>query len=231
MKPFAGLGTAVLFLSLGTIVPAFAQHRQVGAKPEQKQQGHVQPPQQHSQPQQHAQSLQHGQPQQHAQSLPQRHAQTQSQQPLQRRNQNNWGQQQQQVQHRSVQLPVHHTQQQRRVQQSAWQSHRSQNWESEHRTWQQRGGYHGYRIPDTRYRGYFGPNHRFVIYRQPYMVVGGFPRFRYSGYWFTLVDPWPYYWPDNWYETDDVYIVYVNDGYYMYNRRYPTVGLAIRVSM
>ena len=71
----------------------------------------------------------------------------------------------------------------------------------------------------------------FVIYNQPYMVVGGFPRFQYGGYWFTLADPWPDYWSNNWYETDDVYVVYVNNGYYMYNHRYPDVGIAIRVSM
>jgi len=47
------------------------------------------------------------------------------------------------------------------------------------------------------------------------MVVGGFPRFRYGGYWFTLVDPWPGYWSNNWYETDDVYVVYANNGYYI----------------
>ena len=63
------------------------------------------------------------------------------------------------------------------------------------------------------------------------MVVGGFPRFQYDGHWFSLVDPWPNYWANNWYETDDVYVVYANNGYYMYNRRYPTVGIAISVSM
>jgi hypothetical protein len=63
------------------------------------------------------------------------------------------------------------------------------------------------------------------------MVVGGFPRFQYNGFWFGLVDPWPDYWGDNWYETDNVYVVYENDGYYMYNQRYPGVGIAISVGM
>jgi hypothetical protein len=63
------------------------------------------------------------------------------------------------------------------------------------------------------------------------MVVGGFPRFQYDGYWFSLVDPWPNSWANNWYETDNVYVVYENDGYYMYNQRYPGVGIAISVSM
>ena len=63
------------------------------------------------------------------------------------------------------------------------------------------------------------------------MVIGGFPRFQYGGYWFSLVDPWPNSWASNWYETDDIYVVYADNGYYMYNQRYPGVGLAISVSM
>jgi hypothetical protein len=56
----------------------------------------------------------------------------------------------------------------------------------------------------------------------------GFPRFWYSGFSFLLVDPWPEYWSENWYDTDDTYIDY-DDGYYLYNRRYPSVRLAITV--
>ena len=257
MKAFRTLGTAILFLALGAIVPAFAQHEQEEAKPEQKQQQHAQQqPQQHAQqqnqpkqqqPQQHAQQQnppKQQQPQQHAQQQnqpkqqqPQQHAQQQNQpkqqQPQQHAQQQNQQkkQQPQQARQQSGQQPAQHTQEQQRVQQAAWQGHRSQNWQSDHRTWKQRGGYQGYRIPDNRYNGYFGPNYAFVIYSQPYMVVGGFPRFQYGGYWFTLVDPWPGYWANNWYETDDVYVVYANNGYYMYNSRYPTVGIAINVSL
>jgi hypothetical protein len=45
-------------------------------------------------------------------------------------------------------ITVNKIDQERLVQQSAWQQPRSQNWQSAHRTWQQRGGYHGYRIPE-----------------------------------------------------------------------------------
>jgi len=116
------------------------------------------------------------------------------------------------------------------VQHSAWQEHRSQRWDSDHRNWHQRGGYNGYRIPDDRYRGYFGRDHEFRIYGRPFMVVGGFPRFQYQGYWISLVDPWPEYWGDDWYDNDDVYATYVDNGYYLYNRRYPDVGIAISIS-
>jgi hypothetical protein len=42
------------------------------------------------------------------------------------------------------------------------------------------------------------------------------------------VDPWPEYWGSDWYDNDDVYVVYVDNGYYLYNRRYPNIGIAIR---
>jgi hypothetical protein len=86
-------------------------------------------------------------------------------------------------------------------------------------------------VPDDRYRGYFGPDHGFRIYGLPFMVVSGYPRFQYQGYWITTLDPWPDYWGTDWYDNDDVYVAYVDDGYYLYNRRYPNVGIAIRISM
>ncbi len=268
MKPFVTLGTAFLFLSLGTFVPVFAQQGQEEGKPEQKPQhakqqnqdkSKQQDKQQHEKSNQPAATAQP--PQQEPQNKPaeprpaaeqkgdsQQTQQDQNKQPAataqraQPQNQNKHQQehaqqrdqnkqpQQQDAQRQNIQQPVHHTQEEQHAQQAAWQEHRSQNWDSDHRTWQQRGGYIGYRIPDDRFRVNFGPEHRFVIYRQPYMVVGGFPRFQYGGYWFNLVDPWPGAWARNWYETDDVYVAYENNGYYMYNRRYPTVGLAINVS-
>ena len=119
--------------------------------------------------------------------------------------------------------------QQMQQQQAAWQGHRARNWQSEHRDWQQRGGYHGYRIPEDRYRGHFGRDHWFRIYSYPVVVVGGYPRFHYGGFWFSIVDPWPEYWSDDWYDNDDVYIDYSGDGYYLYNRRYPQDRIAVTV--
>jgi hypothetical protein len=123
------------------------------------------------------------------------------------------------------------TPQQRSAAQAAWQSHRTQNWQTSHRTWQQRGGYHGYRIPEARYSAYFGPAHVFPIYSVPVTVVGGYPRFQYQGFWFTVVDPWPATWSDGWYYQDNVYIVYTDGGYYLVNPSYPGVQLAVNVSM
>ena len=76
----------------------------------------------------------------------------------------------------------------------------------------------------TRFSLYFGSQHFFRLRTRPVMYMG-YPRFEYGGYSFLLVDPWPEYWSDNWYDSDDVYIDY-DDGYYLYNRSYPEVRLA-----
>jgi hypothetical protein len=117
------------------------------------------------------------------------------------------------------------------LQHGAWQERRARNWQFEHRTWQERGGYRGYRIPGDRFGHYFGPRHGFRIYGLPFLVVDGYPRFQYGGYWIRFIDPWPEYWPDDWYETDDVYIAYTGDGYYLFNRQYPSAGVAVEVLM
>jgi hypothetical protein len=111
-----------------------------------------------------------------------------------------------------------------------WQDHRAKHWQGEHRGWRERGGYRGYRIPEDRFRAHFGRAHCFRVHSNPIIVVNGYPRFQYVGFWFSLVDPWPEYWTRTWYETDDVYVDYVNDGYYLYNRRDPKVAIAVNVS-
>lgn len=107
---------------------------------------------------------------------------------------------------------------------------RATSWNTEHRTWQQRGGYNGYRVPDDRFRLYFGAGHFFHIGSLPLLFVGGYPRFQYDGYWVTLMDPWPETWPPLWYEADDMYIDWGGDGYYLYDNNYPGIGIAVTIS-
>ena len=107
---------------------------------------------------------------------------------------------------------------------------RAGSWKTEHQTWQQRGGYNGYRIPDNRFRLYFGGGHFFRIGGLPLLYVGGYPRFQYDGYWVTFMDPWPEMWPPLWYETDNVYLDWGGDGYYLYDSNYPGIGIAVMVS-
>ncbi len=79
------------------------------------------------------------------------------------------------------------------------------------------------RIPDERFHANFGEGHRFVI-REP-VVVGGFSRFQYGGFWFGFVNPWPV----EWYYTDDVYVDYIDGGYYLINPYYPETRVSISV--
>jgi len=79
------------------------------------------------------------------------------------------------------------------------------------------------RIPDDRFRANFGREHVFVI-SQPVMV-GGYSRFQYGGFWFGFVQPWPV----GWYYTDDVYVDYIDGGYYLYNPYYPDARVSISV--
>jgi hypothetical protein len=79
------------------------------------------------------------------------------------------------------------------------------------------------RIPDDRFRSNFGESHTFVI-NEP-VIVGGYSRFQYSGFWFGFVEPWP----DGWYYTDDVYVDYIDGEYYLINPYYPGVRVGISV--
>ena len=197
--------SAVLALALGMAAPAFAQDQKQSDKEDQPK------AQQHAQKQQNQNDQKQAQQQQRAQ---------------QQQNQNN----QRQAQRQQQQQPQR-TDAQQREEQTTWQNHRAGNWQSDHRSWQQRGGYNGYRVPDNRYNVYFGRQHGFRIYGLPFMVFDGYPRFQYNGYWITLLDPWPGNWSNDWYDTDNVYVLYENDGYYLYNDRYPGIGIAISISM
>jgi len=208
------ISTGILLLLLGTTAPAFAQHEQEGKEQGKSQQG---PQHQQAQPAQHEHQQQASKP---------------AQRPA--KPQQSYGG----VYHGGVQPNgpthggVHHSgvpQHQGQVRSGFGQS-RATSWNTDHRTWGQRGGYNGYRIPEDRFRQYFGRDHYFRIYGLPMVFVGGYPRFQYDGYWVTFVDPWPEMWPDTWYETDDVYLDYTDDGYYVYNRTRPGPGIAVTIT-
>jgi hypothetical protein len=224
MKIAALIGTSMLGLLLGTTAPANAQHghedeRQAGSE---KHQGN-----EHQKEHGSSSAQQHSDRHQ-AKAPEQRHEQRPHEQ--QRAKQNQPERQQPHYQPAYGPGHVREGHEQHSAQRDAWQGHRAQHWEHEHHTWRERGGYRGYRIPEDRFRAHFGRGHWFRVHSAPILVVGGYPRFQYGGFWFSVVDPWPEYWARTWYETDDVYIDYVNDGYYMYNRRHPGVGIAVNVS-
>ncbi|HSZ02269.1 MAG TPA: hypothetical protein VK788_22415 [Terriglobales bacterium] len=81
---------------------------------------------------------------------------------------------------------------------------------------------HG-RIPDDRFRANFGREHVFVINRP--VIIEGQPRFQYGGYWFGFSQPWPV----GWLYTDNVYVDYVDGGYFLYNPFHPGIRVVIIV--
>ena len=82
------------------------------------------------------------------------------------------------------------------------------------------GNEHG-RISNGHYAAHFGSGHRFHVTRGDYEHR----RFRYGGYAFGFVDPWPI----GWGYSDDVYVEYADGGYYMYNRIQPGVRISINI--
>lgn len=262
MKRVQLIGTAILLLLFGTTTLGYAkqeQKREKQERPEKQAEPSQQRGRQHQekpvtqqraqqQPQdrgrQQAQQQGNKSNQQHAQQQPQNQNRQQVQ--LEQGNKNNQQHAQQQQQNRNNQQITQRqsnrpVQQQRTHQQEIaqqgeqrgeWQRRRAHSFDSEHRTWRQRGGYNGYRIPDVYFSSYYGSRHSFRVYGLPFMEVGGYPRFQYRGYWFSVVDPYPEFWGDDWYQTDDVYVVFIDNGYYLYDSRYPgRPGVAISISL
>jgi hypothetical protein len=79
---------------------------------------------------------------------------------------------------------------------------------------------HG-RISDARYKASFGSQHRFHISRADYQRR----TFQYGGYSFRFVDPWPPAWSYN----DPVYVIYLNDGYYMCDPFHPGLRITLTI--
>jgi hypothetical protein len=82
------------------------------------------------------------------------------------------------------------------------------------------GGGHG-RISDEHYRASFGSGHNFHVNRGDY----DHRRFNYGGYSFGFIDPWP----EGWFYTDNVYIVYEEGGYYMYDAIHPGMRISVNI--
>jgi hypothetical protein len=202
------ISTAVLFLLLGTTIPAFAQKGEEekgggGGKAQQAQ--HQQQPQhaeQAKQQPQHAQQAQHQQQPQHveqAKQQPQHAQQAQHQQ------------QPQQAKQEQHQQPQRAQQVQHQQQPQTVASNRGNN-----------GNHYG-RIPDDRYRSHFGHEHSFHMMRP--QMIGGYNRFQYGGYWFGFNEGWPMGWDYN----DDVYVVFVDGAYYLYDLRHPGIRITLNL--
>jgi hypothetical protein len=242
MKPIGVMSTAALFLLFGMAAPANGRQekpeekapppkQQQQAKPE-KQQPQAKAPKQEQQakaPKQEPQAKPEKQQQQakapkQEQAKPEKQQQAkapkQEQHAAPEKQQQQAKQQQPQKSNSAKQQPAH--------QQQASYSHAPQRTQQAIATQRAQPALRlsasgcG-RIPDDRFHANFGSGHNFHMGNP--VLVGGYSRFQYGGFWFGFVQPWP----SGWYYTDDVYIDYVDGGYYMYNPYYPGARFSISV--
>ena len=214
MKQNRVISTAVLFLLLGSVIPALAQ------KGEEEKGGggaKAQPAQHQAQPQQRAQKAQ---PQQRAQ-------QAQRQQPQQR------------AQSTAATRTAGATSAQQRAQKAQHATARpagatpaatartastgSPEGSSDRPLLHNSGGGHYGRISDTSYRAHFGHDHSFHMMRP--QMIGGYNRFQYGGYWFGFNQGWPV----GWSYDDTVYVEYIDGAYYLCDLRFPGVQITLNM--
>jgi hypothetical protein len=247
----ATFATAILFALAGVAPNAHAQDQQQQqekahpAKPQQQQQkpAHPQttrPPQQQKQTQHPAeQQAHHQQAQQKQQQKTQRTVEKSQQkaQQQQQKTQQKAQRTQQKQQQKTQQRAASHAQPSRtqRAEQGAAparggqpaQGHPQQTAHYEQAHFRRYTPQHGervlQRIPDAQFKEHFGRAHRFSIGTP--MMVGGFPRFQYSGFWFVLEEPWPGYWAyGNYY-----YILFTDGNYWLCDYDDPGVQIELVV--
>ena len=235
MKSIGVMSTAALFLLLGIAAPANGRQekpKEEAAKP-QKQQQQAKPEKQQPQAKASKQEQQAKAPKQEQQAKPEKQQQ-QAQAPKQQQHASPEKQQQQaksqQPQNGNSAKQQQHSsaQQQQGHQQQASSSHAPQRTQQAMATQRSQPALRlsargSGRIPDDRFHANFGRGHDFHMGNP--VLVGGYSRFQYGGFWFGFVQPWP----SGWYYTDDVYIDYVDGGYYMYNPYYPGTRFSISV--
>ena len=78
-------------------------------------------------------------------------------------------------------------------------------------------------IPEDRFRASFGRGHTFHVNRSAF--ANGSGRFQYGGFWFNAVGPWP----AGWLYTDNVYVDYLNGGYFLCNPAHPGVYISVNI--
>jgi hypothetical protein len=212
MKALGVISTTALFLFLGASVPVFAQeeHHEEAAKPEKQQE---------AKPAQHQEQAKPAKQEEQAKPEKQQEQANSAKQEEQKQAKGRQEQQQKQQQAKQVK--------QEEGGKAAGQQHAQRTPAEEKRQRAEpalRLSARGEgRIPDERFRSNFGREHEFRI-GSP-RLVDGYSRFQYGGFWFGFVQPWPV----TWYYTDDVYVDFIDGGYYLCNPYYPGDRVAISV--
>jgi hypothetical protein len=194
--------TTLLSTAILFLLPAtivYAQEHEQEKQPEQKQQ--------QAKPAQHQEQTKPARQPQQAQHQQQAKPAQQQQDKAVRQPQANPVQQPQQAQHQQQAKPA---QQQRGQEQQR--ANRGDQPAASHRS-----------IPEATFRSNFGSGHRFHVNRSEF--ANGSGRFQYGGYWFNVVDPWPV----GWLYTDDVYVDYLNGGYFLCDPVHPGVDISLNI--
>lgn len=130
----------------------------------------------------------------------------------------------QQAQHEQQARPAQEKQQHAANQPQAKPAQQQQRGQEQQRASRgaQPGASHG-SIPEAKFRSSFGSGHRFHVNRSEF--ANGSGRFQYGGYWFNVVQPWPV----GWLYTDEVYVDYLNGGYFLCDPVHPGVYISINI--
>jgi outer membrane biosynthesis protein TonB len=85
----------------------------------------------------------------------------------------------------------------------------------------------GAHIPDPQFKAHFGKQHTFAVTRvlTTTTIVPNQTQFVYVGYTFIFLDPWP----AEWLFTDECYIDYVDDEYFLFDVFHPGIRIALFV--
>jgi hypothetical protein len=210
MRVFELAGAATLFLLLGNSVPAHTQEQEEHAKPQHQEEPKPAAP---ARPQE-------AKPPQREMPRPEQGREERTPQQEQKQEHDQTKHAQDEAKKAQEQDRKAQQEQGRRAQED--QARHGQRREEPGRA-PAAAGNRGGRVPEEQFRAHFGRQHAFVINRP--VVIDNRPRFQYSGYWFEIVDIWP----AEWAYTDECYIDYVDDGYYLFNPYHPGIRLAVVV--
>ena len=83
------------------------------------------------------------------------------------------------------------------------------------------------RIPDPQFKANFGKQHAFVVNRivTTTAIIPNQTQFIVAGYTFIFLDPWP----ADWLFTDECYIDFVDEEYFIFDVIHPGIRVALFV--
>ena len=205
MKLVGAISTAVLSLTLGVGIPAYAQQEQHDQQEENKRQAC----------------------QDEKKAQPEKSAKPEDKNVQQEEKDATAGQEQRSRKKNAQQQDKNNKQEEKNAQQQdqerpAGKQKRTATLADRLSTAQQASAAMAAAFPTTVTRPTLDSEHRFRVSQSDYSNR----RFQYGGYWFGFVDAWP----SNWLYTQDVFVVEIDGVYYLCNASYPGVNIELSVT-